>query len=93
MKYSQFDELFETLLKIENIEESRKFFEDLCTVKELESMLQRVKAAKMLLENKTFVEIQKETKISSATLARVSKCIKYGDGGYKNILTKKDEDK
>ena len=91
MEYSQFDELFETLLKIENVEESRKFFEDLCTVKELESMLQRVKAAKMLLENKTFVEIQKETKISSATLARVSKCIRYGDGGYKDILTKEDK--
>ena len=51
-------------------------------------MLQRIKEEKMLLEDKTFQEVINETKISSATLARVSKCIKYGDGGYKDILTK-----
>ena len=51
-------------------------------------MLQRIKAAKMLLEDKTFQEVIKETNISSATLARVSKCIKYGDGGYASIINK-----
>ena len=43
----------------------------------------------MLLEDKTFQEVIKETNISSATLARVSKCIKYGDGGYASIINKK----
>ena len=42
----------------------------------------------MLLEDKTFQEVTKETKISSATLARISKCIKYGDGGYREVLEK-----
>ena len=84
-----YSELFEEILKLETIEECNKFFDDLCTINELEAMLQRIKAAKMLLQDKTFQEVTKETKISSATLARVSKCIKYGDGGYKDIIEKK----
>ncbi len=88
MKKNNYSELYAEILKLETIEECEKFFDDLCTINELEAMLQRIKAAKMLLEDKTFQEVINETKISSATLARVSKCIKYGDGGYKDILTK-----
>ena len=89
MKRKDYKELFDEILKLETEEECVKFFDDLCTINELDAMLQRVKAAKMLLEDKTFQEVIKETQISSATLARVSKCIKYGDGGYKDILKKK----
>lgn len=89
MQKRDYKELFEEILKLETLEECDKFFDDLCTINELEAMLQRIKAAKMLLEEKTFQEVVKETGISSATLARVSKCIKYGDGGYKSIIEKK----
>ena len=89
MKKNDYHELYEQFLKLETLEECELFFDDLCTIKELDSMLQRIKAAKMLLEDKTFIEVTNATKISSATLARVSKCIKYGDGGYKNIIEKK----
>ena len=89
MQKRDYKELFEEILKLETIEECDKFFDDLCTINELEAMLQRIRAAKMLLEDKTFQEVVKETGISSATLARVSKCIKYGDGGYKAIIEKK----
>ena len=89
MKKNDYHELYEQFLKLETLEECELFFDDLCTIKELDSMLQRIKAAKMLLEEKTFIEVTNATKISSATLARVSKCIKYGDGGYKNIIEKK----
>ncbi|MBP5574927.1 MAG: TrpR-related protein YerC/YecD [Bacilli bacterium] len=89
MKHRDYKELFDEILKLETEEECAKFFDDLCTINELDSMLQRIKAAKMLLEDKTFQEVIKETQISSATLARVSKCIKYGDGGYKDIIEKK----
>ena len=89
MKKKDYKELFDEILKLETEEECEKFFADLCTINELDAMLQRIKAAKMLLEEKTFQEVIKETQISSATLARVSKCIKYGDGGYKEILEKK----
>ena len=88
MKKKDYKELYEEILKLETIEECEKFFDDLCTINELDAMLQRIKAAKMLLDDKTFQEVTKETKISSATLARISKCIKYGDGGYKDILEK-----
>ena len=81
-------ELYAELIKLETIEEAELFLDDLCTMKELEAMSQRLKAAKMLLEGKTYNEIVEETEISSATLARVSKCVRYGDGGYKTIITK-----
>lgn len=85
-----FDELYEALLKVETKEEMAFFLDDLCTIKELESMAQRLKAAKMLLADKTYNEIVEETDISSATLARVSKCVRYGQGGYRAIITKED---
>lgn len=81
-------ELYSELLKLETEEEAEKFLDDLCTIKELEAMCQRLKAAKMLLNGKTYNEIVEETEISSATLARVSKCVRYGDGGYKTIIEK-----
>lgn len=81
-------ELYSELIKLETEEEAAKFLDDLCTVKELEAMSQRVQAAKMLLDGKTYTEIIEETEISSATLARVSKCVRYGDGGYESVLKK-----
>ena len=82
------NELYEAFLKLETQEETEKFLADLCTIKEIESMCQRLKAAKMLLAGKTYNEIVEETEISSATLARVSRCVRYGDGGYKTVLEK-----
>ena len=81
-------ELYAELIKLENIEEAELFLADLCTMKELEAMSQRLKSAKMLLEGKTYNEIVAETEISSATLARVSKCVRYGNGGYKTAIEK-----
>lgn len=79
--------LFREILKLESIEECRLFFDDLCTIKELEAMSQRVVAARMLLDGKTYNEIIEQTDISSATLSRVSKCVQYGEG-YRSILNK-----
>lgn len=84
-------ELYAELLKLETEKEAALFLEDLCTIKEIESMAQRLKAAKMLLDGKTYNEIVEETEISSATLARVSKCVRYGKGGYKKIITKENK--
>ena len=81
-------ELYDEILKLETEEECEAFFSDLCTMKELQSMGQRLLAAKMLLDGKTYNEVIEETDISSATLARVSKCVRYGDGGYANIIKK-----
>ena len=84
-------ELYETLLKLETVEECENLLSDLCTIKEVQSMAQRLTAARMLLDGKTYNEIVEETEISSATLARVSKCVRYGKGGYKTALSKKED--
>lgn len=78
-------ELFKLLSSITDENDLEVLFEDLCTYKEVESMEQRVKAAKLLMEGKTYEEIIRLTDISSATLSRVSKCVKYGKG-YKKLL-------
>lgn len=79
------DELYEVILKLKTIDDCKALFNDLCTYKEIDSMAQRIVAAKLLLNNETYEEIIKQTNISSATLSRVSKCVKYGEG-YKKFL-------
>ena len=78
-------ELFETILKLKTVEDCESFFDDLCTYKELDSMAGRIKAAKLLMKGETYDKIIKEPEISSATLSRVTKCVKYGEG-YKKFL-------
>ena len=80
-------ELFEIILKLNTVEECEEFFNDLCTYKELDSMAGRITVAKLLLGGATYEEIIRQTNISSATLSRVNKCVKYGKG-YKNLLNK-----
>lgn len=81
-------DLYAHILKLETEEECADFLGDLCTINELRSMAQRLQAAKMLLDGKTYQEITAQTDISSATLARVSKCVRYGDGGYETVIKK-----
>ncbi len=78
-------ELYKVILSLKNEEDCKIFFEDLCTMKELDSMAQRIQSAKLLLKGETYEKIIAKTEISSATLSRVSRCVKYGEG-YKKIL-------
>ena len=87
-----FDGLFSAVLKLKTNEDCQKFFEDVCTIKELQDMTQRVTVAKYLSEGKSYQEISKETGASPATISRVSKCLNYGDGGYENVLKAIKED-
>jgi TrpR-related protein YerC/YecD len=73
---------------VENREECRKFFLDLFTFQELDSLAQRLEVARLLKEGKNYVYINEKTGASTATICRVSKCLNYGDGGYKEILEK-----
>ena len=66
------------------------FFENLCTVKELGDMAQRVKAARMLLDGKTYEQIVRSVEISTATISRINRCIQYGTGGYELMLDRID---
>ena len=78
-------ELFELIVSIENTDDCKALFDDLCTVKEIEQMAQRVRAAKLLIEGRTYNQVIEETDISSATLSRISRCIQYGKG-YSKFL-------
>lgn len=77
--------LYELLIKLDNIEDCQLLLDDLCTRKEVEKMADRVYAAKLLMEGKTYNQVIAETNISSATLSRVSRCVQYGTG-YTKLL-------
>ena len=78
--------LFEAILSLRDMEECDMFFQDLCTMKELADMAQRLEAAKMLLEGKTYEQIVRQVEISTATISRINRCIQYGNGGYERII-------
>lgn len=80
------DELYQAFIKIESVEDCELFFEDILTSGELEQFAQRLRAAKLLLDGKTYAQIIEATDISSATLSRVSHCVHRGRGGYKKII-------
>ena len=80
------DYLFSAIKSLEDIEEFYEFFDDLCTVAEVSEMSRRLKAARMLRTGAVYGEISGTTGLSTATISRVNKCIKYGGGGYAMAL-------
>ena len=82
----------DALLTLKNREEMLSFLEDLCTIQELEAFIQRLDVAKCLLDGKNYLDISKEVGVSTATISRVGKCIKYGDGGYKTVISRMSEE-
>lgn len=92
MKRSEsMDRLFRTFLNLETIDECYAYFEDLCTIKELSDMSQRLDAAVLLARGMSYQKIMEQVDISTATIGRVSKCLNYGTGGYKTAIEKLKE--
>ena len=85
------DQLFEAILTLKNLEECHLFFEDACTIKELQAISQRFDVACKTSEGKNYQEVIRETGASSATISRVNKCVNYGDGGYKIVIDRLKE--
>lgn len=85
-KNKEIDELFRSILLLENIEECYKYFEDLCTIKEVQAMCQRLEIAKALSDGASYADAMEKTGASSATVGRVNRCLNYGDGGYSMII-------
>ena len=81
-------DLYSLIARLNTPEECRLLLEDLCTVKEIEKMAERIFAARLLLEGKTYNQVMELSDISSATLSRVSRCVQYGKG-YSTVLRKK----
>lgn len=89
----EINELFDAILLLKNRDECYDFFEDACTMKELIEISQRLRAAKLLQEGFSYVEIAKETGMSTATISRVNRCLEYGNGGYKMVLERAKDEK
>ena len=86
-KTEKIADLYRILTELASVEECQMLMEDLCTHKEIEKMAERIYAAKLLMEGKTYNQVIAQTNISSATLSRVSRCVQYG-GGYSKLLKK-----
>ena len=84
-KQCRIDQLFQLIAGIQDPEDIRALFEDLCTRKEVENMAERVFAARLLLAGNTYNQVMAQADISSATLSRVSRCVQYGSG-YSRLL-------
>ena len=87
------DELYKAILSLESLEECKNFFDDLCTVKELEAMEQRYEVAYHLYHGMKYNDIFDETGVSSATTSRVNRSLQYGTGGYEAVFSRLEENK
>ena len=85
------DRLFQTILNLESLDECYAYFEDLCTVKELQDMSQRLETAILLAKGCSYQQITEQADVSTATIGRVSKCLNYGSGGYRAVIGKLEE--
>lgn len=92
MKNSSVDDVFKAILSLEDLDECYKFFEDICTVKEIQDIAQRFQVALLLTEKKSYNEITKKTGASSATITRVNKCLMYGNDGYRTVIERFKKD-
>ena len=87
----QLDELFHAILSLRNIDECYRYFEDICTIHELQSIAQRQAVASMLSRGLSYQQTIAATGASSATISRVKRCLDYGADGYSMVLSRMKE--
>ena len=80
------DQFYSAIRSLETKDECRAFFDDICTIKELQDLMQRLQVALMLSKGMNYQEISNMTSVSSATISRVNRCLNYGEGGYVTVL-------
>ncbi len=85
------EKLFQAITQLKTEEECAAFFEDVCTVREIQEMARRLSVAKMLAGGRVYTDIAKETGASTATISRVNRCLNYGNGGYRMVLERLEE--
>ena len=85
------EKLFEAVLSLENMDECFDFFEDICTINELLSLSQRFEVARMLREQRTYLEIAEQTGASTATISRVNRSLNYGNDGYDMVIKRMEK--
>lgn len=77
---------YNAVLTLKNTQEASAFFNDVCTIQELEALAQRMEVAIRLKNGESYIDVNKNTGASTATISRVSKCLNYGDGGYSTVI-------
>ena len=85
------DKLFDAILSLKDKEECYRFFEDVCTVNELQSIAQRFEVAAMLRQKNTYLEIAQKTGASTATISRVNRSLNFGSDGYEMVFERINE--
>ncbi|PWL41131.1 YerC/YecD family TrpR-related protein [Christensenella sp. MSJ-20] len=88
IRSEELDRLFEAILSMESLDECYRFFEDICTISELQAIAQRLEVARLLREKVTYQQISRQTGASTATISRVNRCVVYGTGGYDIALNR-----
>ena len=86
IKSDNMDFLFDCIISLQSMDECYDFFEDLCTVNELQAISQRIVVAKMLSEKRVYSDIVKETGASTATISRVNRSLQFGCNGYEKLF-------
>lgn len=76
------DDMYKAILTLKTVDECKMFFDDLCTVTELQAMEQRYQVASLLEQGLIYNEILEKTGASSATISRVNRSLQFGEGGY-----------
>ncbi len=88
IKSKEADDLFKAIISLNDLDDCYRFFEDLCTVKEIRAMSQRFEVAKLLINKKTYSEIEADTGASTATISRINRTLQYGADGYSVVFGK-----
>ncbi|WP_312475428.1 YerC/YecD family TrpR-related protein [Neobacillus sp.] len=92
LRGKELDQLFQAVLTLKDMEECYRFFDDLCTINEIQSLAQRLDVARMLRDGNTYHKIETETGASTATISRVKRCLNFGNDTYEMVLQRiKDE--
>lgn len=87
----QLEQLYKAVLSLDSMEQCAAFFDDICTIQELDAISQRLEVANLLHQGRNYVDINKLTGASTATICRVSKCLSYGEGGYRTVIEKMEQ--
>lgn len=92
LRQKEVERLFQAILTLQTVEECYRFFEDACTIKEIQEIAQRFDVASQLWTGKSYQEVNQKTGASTATICRVKKCLMYGSSGYQLVLERMAEE-
>lgn len=91
LRTPEVEALLRALLTLEDEEQAYALLQDLCTIREVQDMAQRLAVARMLAAGEHYTRIQETTGASTTTISRVSRCLNYGAEGYRRTIERLGE--